>query len=144
MAISTFKTFLMKLGSGSDPEYEKLVDIKDFPDLSDTPEAIDVTTLSDSIRKYIKGIQESGSKEFNCNYDKTEFSALKTLADADTELDLAVWFGGTISNGEVTPTGSAGKFAFKGTIDVRVTGGGVNEPVGMAVTVFPSSEISFT
>lgn len=113
MAISTFKTFLMKLGSGSDPEYEKLVDIKDFPDLSDTPEAIDVTTLSDSIRKYIKGIQESGSKEFNCNYDKTEFSALKTLADADTELDLAVWFGGTISNGEVTPTGQRANLPLK-------------------------------
>ena len=33
MAISTYKAFLMHKGSGVSDEWEKLIDIKDFPDL---------------------------------------------------------------------------------------------------------------
>jgi len=48
MAISTYKTFLMHEQSGT---YEKLIDIKEFPDLGGAPEMIDVTTLSDKMMK---------------------------------------------------------------------------------------------
>ena len=37
-----------------------------------------------------------------------------------TETEFAVWFGGTESNGVVTPTGSEGKFEFKGKLSVFV------------------------
>ena len=39
MAISTYKAFLMK-GTGETPTYEKLIDIKDFPDLGGAPEML--------------------------------------------------------------------------------------------------------
>lgn len=46
MAISTYKVFLMKgTTSGSSTTYEKLVDIKDFPDLGGAPEMLETTTL---------------------------------------------------------------------------------------------------
>ena len=38
MAISTYKIFLMKKGSGD--TYEKLIDIKSFPDLGGSPEML--------------------------------------------------------------------------------------------------------
>jgi hypothetical protein len=138
MAISTYKTFLMKKGSGS--TYEKLVDIKNFPDLGGEPDKIETTTLSDGARTYIPGIEDTDNLSFDANYIKTDFTTLKALKG--TEQDLAIWFGGTESEGTVTPTGSDGKFEFKGYVDCYVKGGDVNSAVEMSVVVTPSTAIA--
>lgn len=138
MAISTYKTFLMKKGSGS--TYEKLVDIKNFPDLGGEPDKIETTTLSDGARTYIPGIEDTDNLSFDANYTKTDFTTLKALKG--TEQDLAIWFGGTESEGTVTPTGSDGKFEFKGYVDCYVKGGAVNSAVEMSVVVTPSTAIA--
>lgn len=138
MAISTYKTFLMKKGSGS--TYEKLVDIKNFPDLGGEPDKIETTTLSDGARTYIPGIEDTDNLSFDANYTKTDFTTLKALKG--TEQNLAIWFGGTESEGTVTPTGSDGKFEFKGYVDCYVKGGDVNSAVEMSVVVTPSTAIA--
>ena len=141
MAISTYKVFLMKgTNSGSSTTYEKLVDIKDFPDLGGAPEMLETTTLSDKMQTYIPGIQSLDALEFNANYTKEEFTKLKALEGQ--ELELAVWFGGNESNGTLTPTGDDGKFNFKGYVSVFVVGGGTNEVSGMTVSVAPSTPIT--
>ena len=140
MAISTFMTFLMHKASNSET-YTKLCDITSFPDLGDDPETLDTTTLSDSMKTSILGIQEVGGLTFEANYTKTDFAALKALERADEH--YAVWLGGTESGGTVTPDGTRGKFSFTGQLSVRVTGGGVNEVVKMSITIAPSSVISF-
>ena len=119
--------------------YEKLVDIKDFPDLGGSPEMLETTTLSDKMQTYIPGIQSLDALEFTANYTKTDYEKLKALEEQ--EMELSVWFGGTESNGQVTPTGENGKFNFKGYVSAFITGGGVNEVVGMTVSVAPSSAI---
>ena len=141
MAISTYKVFLMKgtKGTGSEITYSKLVDIKDFPDLGGAPEMLETTTLSDAMQTYIPGIQSLDGLEFNANYTKTEFDALKALEGVENE--YAVWFGGTVSNGVATPDGSEGKFSFKGYLSVFPVGGGVNEVVGMTISIAPSTAI---
>lgn len=138
MAISTYKVFLMKKGGGD--AYEKLIDIKDFPDLGGAPEMLETTTLSDKMQTYIAGIQSLDALEFNANYTKTDFDNLKAL-EGKTE-SYAVWFGGTESGGVVTPTGSDGKFNFDGQLSAFPTGGGVNEVVGMTITIAPSTPIT--
>lgn len=137
MAISTYKVFLMQK-SGS--TYSKLVDIKDYPDLGGEPEMLDTTTLSDGARTYIPGIQSQEALTFTANYTSTDYATLKALEG--TEYDFAVWFGGTVANGVATPTGSDGKFEFKGKLVVFVTGGGVNEVVDMTISIAPSTEIT--
>ena len=137
MAISTYKVFLMKKETST---YEKLVDIKDFPDLGGSPEMLETTTLSDKMQTYIPGIQSLDALEFSANYTKEEFTKLKALEGE--ELDLAVWFGGEEANGTLTPTGNDGKFNFKGYVSVFVAGGGTNEVVGMTVAVAPSTPIT--
>ena len=137
MAISTYKVFLMKKDSSA---YAKLVDIKDFPDLGGTPEMLETTTLSDGMQTYITGIQSLDALEFNANYDLTKFQELKQLEGVEHE--YSVWFGGTVSNGAVTPTGENGKFNFKGYLSVFPVGGGVNEVVGMTITIAPSTAIT--
>lgn len=137
MAISTYKVFLMQKDTST---YKKLVDIKDFPDLGGAPEMLETTTCSDGAQTYIPGVQSQEALEFTANYTKNDFEALKKLEDK--ELDLAVWFGGTEAAGTVTPTGSDGKFEFKGRLSVFVTGGGVNEVVGMTISIAPSTVIT--
>lgn len=137
MAISTYKVFLMKKSSNT---YEKLIDIKDFPDLGGAPEMLETTTLSDRMQTYIPGIQSLDALEFTTNYTKEDFTKLKALEGVEN--DYAVWFGGTEASGVVTPTGTDGKFEFKGQLSVYPVGGGVNEVVDMTVTIAPSTPIS--
>lgn len=138
MATSSYKTFLMKKVAET---YEKLVDIKDFPDLGGSPETLETTTLSDPAHTYIEGIQSQESLEFTINYDPATYKTLEELKGVET--DFAVWFGGTESAGVTTPSGADGKFTFKGYLSVRVSGKGVNEVREAVVSIAPSTAIVF-
>lgn len=139
MAISTYKVFLMKKGTTGDT-YEKLIDIKEFPDLGGAPEMLETTTCSDPAQTYIKGIQSQDALEFTANYTKEAYDKLSKLSGVET--DYSVWFGGTETAGKATPTGSDGKYDFKGDLSVYITGGGTNEVVSMTVSIAPSTVIS--
>ena len=140
MAISTYKAFLMKKGTGQSAAYSKLIDIKEFPDLGGALEMLETTTLSDGAQTYIPGIQSQGALEFTANYTKADYTTLKALEN--TECEFAVWFGATVSAGVATPSGSDGKFEFKGYLSVSVSGGGVNEVVNMTISIAPTTVIS--
>ena len=137
MAISTYKIFLMQKNTSA---WEKVVDIKEFPDLGGTPEMLETTTLSDKMQTYIPGIQSIDALEFTSNYTRADYKKLKALEGQDKE--YAVWFGGTEAGDTVTPTGSDGKFKFNGQLSVFPVGGGVNEVVDMTITIAPSTPIS--
>ena len=130
MAMSTYGIYLMHKGTGD--TYTKLIDIKDFPDLGGAPEMLETTTLSDSMQTFIEGIQSSDALEFTCNYSKDDYTTLNALKSK--EEDYAVYFG---------EEGTNGKFTFKGYLSARVSGGGVNEVVGMTVSIAPSTVITF-
>lgn len=137
MATSTYMSFLMHKNNAA---YEKLVDIKEFPDIQGEPEMLETTTLSDRMQTFVPGVQGNEGKTFTANYDKDDYQALKALEGQET--DYAIWFGGTENNdGTVTPTGSEGKFSFKGIMYVRVAGGGVNAVRDMTITIAPTSVI---
>ena len=137
MAISTYKSFLMVKNSST---WEKLIDIKSFPDLGGSPELLETTTLSDPMTTNIMGIQSMDALEFECNYTKADYTKLKEMEGSDKE--FAVWLGGTETGGVATPTGSDGKFEFNGQLSVYVNGGGVNEVVGMTVSIAASTPIT--
>lgn len=129
MAISTYGIYLMHKVSDT---YEKLIDIKDFPDLGGAPEMLETTTLSDKMQTYIPGIQSLDGLEFTANYTKADFTKLKALEGKDES--YAVFFG---------EDGADGKFEFNGSLSVFPVGGGVNEVVGMTVSIAPSTPIEF-
>ena len=129
MARSTQGIFLMHKGTGS--EYTKLIDIKDFPDLGGAPEMLETTTLSDSMQTYIEGIQSADALEFTANYTKEDYAALADLKGKNE--GYAVYFG---------EDGADGEFTFSGYLSVRVNGGGVNEVVGMTISIAPSTAIT--
>lgn len=142
MAISTYQVYLMK-------DETPLIPIKSFGDLGGAPETLETTTLSDPMTTSILGIQSLDAIEFDANYTPEEYSKLKTQAKTDSEIannddlpEYAVWFGA--SSDGVTPDGHNGKFTFKGRLSVRLTGGGVNEVVGMVITIAAATPIEFT
>ena len=138
MAISTYKIFLMSSTDGS--AYTKLIDIKSFPDLGGAPEMLETTTLSDAMQTYIPGIQSLDALEFEANYTKADLTKLKDLEGKEQQ--YAVWFGGTGEGENLTPTGSDGKFKFKGYLSVYPVGSGVNEVVNMNINIAPSTPIT--
>ena len=137
MASSSYKTFLMYKKADA---YEKLVDIKDFPDLGGAPEMLETTTLSDNMQTYVEGIQSQDALEYTINYDLETYQKLLALKGIETE--FSVWFGGTEENGVLTPTGDEGKFNFKGYRSARVVGKGVNEVKEATVSIAPSTPIT--
>lgn len=132
MAISTFGIQLMHKGTGS--TFTKLIDIKDFPDLGGAPEMLETTTLSDSMQTYIEGIQSADALEFTANYTKEDYEKLVALKGENEA--FAVFFNESTNDGS--------KFYFNGYLSVRVNGGGVNEVVGMTISIAPSTAITTT
>lgn len=133
---SSYKSFLMHKKGES---YEKLLDIKEFPDLGSSPNTLDATTLSNGQKIYINDIYDPGSLEFNANYSPEDYETCKALEGKQEE--YAVWFGGEEVAGELTPTGNLGKFEFTGELAVWVKGAAVSNVREMGITIAPSTEI---
>ena len=128
MAINTCNVTL-KSGTSS-TALQKLVDIKDFPDLGGAPELLETTTLSDCAQTFINGVQSVDALEFTANYTKEDY--LRVKADEGKDLYYALEFG---------EDGEYGIFEWQGQHSVWVTGGGVNEVVEMNIQIAPSTAI---
>ena len=122
MAISTYPITLKAAGT-------KLCDIKDFPDLGSSPEAIDATTLSDAMEVFIQGIKKSGQLEFTANYSSADYVAVNALT-ATTAFSL-----------EFGASGASGVFSWSGVAVAYLVGAGVNGVVEMKIVITPSTAI---
>lgn len=134
--ISTYQTYLMVKKTS---DWEKLIDITSFPDLIPPKDKIDITTLSDFMRTYINGIGDTQDQQYGANYTPENYQAVAELEGEQHE--YAVWFGATGDPGSEVPDGHNGKFTWTGDISAGISGGGVNEAVGMTVTCTPSTPI---
>lgn len=139
MATSSYMTFLMAEKDGVGGSYEKLVDIKDFPDIGGEPSTLDTSTLSDFVRTSILGIQDLSVLPFTCNYDLEMYKKIKKMEGK--QHNFGIWFGGTGQGSTLTPTGSDGKFKFRGELTVYANGAGVGEVRNMTVSIAASTPI---
>jgi len=133
MAIASIDTFLMNLNATT-KKFEKLLDIKTFPDLGGAPETIDVTTLSDHVQKNLAGIQKMSALAFTANFDKDDYA--KVVALEGTDQSWAVVLGATPTG---TPDGHNGIFKFRGEISVYLKSGKVNDPIEMDLSIAAST-----
>ena len=139
--ISTYQTYLMV---EENSVWNLVVDITSFPDLISPNDRIDITTLSDSMRKYIQGIKDTSEQIYGCNYTPANYKRVNALSKLGP-MHYALWFGATTDNADVdTPTGQYGKFDWTGEISPGINGGGVNEAVGMTITCTPNTVINPT
>lgn len=127
MAINTYGITL-KWGE-TESAVEKVVDIKDFPDMIGDPEMLETTTLSDAQVTNIPGIKSSDMLTFTCNYTKTDFTAVNE--DAGKNLYYALEF----SDGS--------KFTWQGQHTCGLPGKGVNEVVEFTINIAASTAVEF-
>ena len=127
MAINTYGVSL-KWGTTAEA-VEKVVDIKDFPDMMGTPELIEITTLSDAAQTFINGIRTSENMAFTCNYSKEDFT--KVNADAAKPLYYVLEF----SDGS--------QFTWQGQHSCSLSGKGVNEVIEYVINVAASTAVEF-
>lgn len=78
-AISTIGTKLGYKLTAVATEYVNAPYLQEVPELGAAPEQIDVTVLTDTIRKNVPGVQDLGDLAFTFIYDKDTFQALKAL-----------------------------------------------------------------
>lgn len=133
MAISSYNVIL-KTSDKAAGTYTKLVDIKDFPDLGSAPDTIEVTTLSDKMKRYIQGLQDTGSFEFTYNYTKADFTKVKAL-DNNAKHFFELDFGNDGAGGE-------GSFYFSGQVSTYVSGAGTGAAVEAKIVVTCDSEVN--
>ena len=127
MAINTYGITL-KWGTSAEA-VEKVVDIKDFPDLISDPEMLETTTLSDSQVTNIPGIRGSDMLTFTCNYTSADFAKVKAEEGKELFYELAF------------SDGSA--FTWKGQHTCGLPGKGVNEVVDFTINIAASSAVEF-
>ena len=128
MAMNTYG-IVLKWGESAET-VEKVVDIKDFPDLMGEPEMLETTTLSDAQVTNIPGIKGSDTMSFTCNYTSADFQAVNAVAL--TPLFYALEF----SDGS--------KFTWQGQHSCSMSGKGVNEVVEFVINCAASTSVEFT
>jgi hypothetical protein len=135
--------------------WDYLHGLQEVPELGGTPETIEVTTLADTSKKYIKGLRDFGELSFSflygeliqpCDedgkllpYDKdkmsmyeTVFRYLKRFENADKIVDWKLEF----------PDGTS--FEFSGAVTVIMAGASVNSPLTCTVTITLNSDMEIT
>ena len=73
--------------------FEKLIDITEYPDLGGEKEKLDVTTLSDTKKRTINGIEDTGDLAFKAWYEKADYKKLLDLQEAGKVDKYQLWFG---------------------------------------------------
>lgn len=145
MATKTSSTMFTYLGWAAIPEggamptaFTKLCPIKDFPDLGGSPDQIDVTDLDDDVQKFILGVQSMSALEFTANYDLATYKALQSKADG-TVYAFCVAFGKN-----ATDATAHGVFTWQGQLAVWVTGGSVNSPREMKISISALTKVTLS
>ena len=138
--ISTYQTYFMYRSTTSGT-FAKVIDITNFPDLIPPKDRIDITTLSDYMRVFIQGIGDTSEFTLGANYTPENYA--KIVALEGHQYEYAIWFGASGTGGNEIPDGHNGKFTWTGEVSAGVSGGGVNEAVGMTISATPSTVVVF-
>lgn len=110
--------------------------LMEVPELGGEPEQVEVTTLKDSVRKYIPGIKDLGDLAFSFLYDNSgptsNYRVLKGFQDANE----SKWFRVEYPDGTTHD--------FQAYVNVRMDSAAVNAALTFTATFYLQSEIEVT
>jgi hypothetical protein len=119
----------IKLSYGTDGNYTELTNLQEIPELGSEGESIEVTTLADSARVYIEGIQNYGDNlSFKFLYLKSEFETLNGLTES---IGWKIEF----------PDGLT--CTFTGKASVKMDGAGISQALTYTLNIKPDSAMIF-
>ena len=112
-------------------EFTTIGSVTSIPDIGSEPEKVDVTTLADSKRQYIKGLQDQDNLTFAAIYRKTIFNTLKAAEKLDTVYDWKITY----------PDGTS--FTFTGAFSLVLNGAEINGALAFQIIVVVSKGPEF-
>ena len=130
------KDITLSYKKDSSSSYEVLDGLMEVPSLGGTPDKVEVTTLADASRRYIKGLKDYGDLAFKFLYDNekatSNFRILRGLEDSGKVVDWKVEF----------PDGTG--FAFSGECSVAPSDGSVGGYIAFTLNISLNSDIAVT
>lgn len=125
----------LEISDSAEGTFKELKGLKKVPDMGQDPEKVENTTLEDSSKKYEFGIGDYGDLEYTFKYvNKAATDSYRVLKAIDNK--TVKYFKETFPDGTV--------FAFNGFVNVKIGGGGVNDPIEFTLQIGLQSDISVT
>lgn len=116
--------------------YTEIANLQECPELGGTAENVEVTTLADGNKKYIKGIKDFGELAFKFLYDnsgaESNYRVVRGLEEAGNIVDWKVTFPDNTS------------FAFSGEVTTAIDSAAVNAALTFTATITLNSDITVT
>lgn len=116
--------------------YTEIANLQECPELGGTAENVEVTTLADGNKKYIKGIKDFGELAFKFLYDnsgaESNYRVVRGLEEAGNIVDWKVTFPDNTS------------FAFSGEVTTAIDSAAVNAALTFTATITLNSDIAVT
>ena len=116
--------------------YAVIANLQECPELGGTAENVEVTTLADGNKKYIKGIKDFGELAFKFLYDnsgaESNYRIVRGLEEAGNAVEWKVTF----------PDNTT--FAFSGEVTTAIDSAAVNAALTLTATITLNSDITVT
>ena len=116
--------------------YAVIANLQECPELGGTAENVEVTTLADGNKKYIKGIKDFGELAFKFLYDnsgaESNYRVVRGLQEAGNIVEWKVTF----------PDNTT--FAFSGEVTTAIDSAAVNAALTFTATITLNSDITVT
>ena len=116
--------------------YTEIANLQECPELGGTAENVEVTTLADGNKKYIKGIKDFGELAFKFLYDnsgaESNYRVVRGLEEAGNAVEWKVTF----------PDNTT--FAFSGEVSTAIDSAAVNAALTFTATITLNSDITVT
>lgn len=122
--------------TGAGSSYTDLPLLMEVPEIGGEAEKVDVTVLSDPVKKYIDGVKDYGDLAFKFLYDNSGATAsyriLKGLEGSASPTKFQV----------ALPDGT--KFSFSGFVSVKLDSAAVNAALTFTATIALNSDVEVT
>lgn len=125
-----------KTGTGDSTNFVELEYLMEVPEFGGAPEKIDVTVLSDKVKKYVPGIVDLGDLVFKFLYDNStatsNYRVLKGIEEAGSCTTFKIEY----------PDGTAHQF--DAVPAVKMDAGAINGALTFSATMILQSDITVT